>query len=788
MSIRPASSFGVLALRNLRRARVQLAVVALLSLVAGALLNLGALCGIRYPQLIRGEAERLDAPQIVLLTPTTEAARTQAYLRSDARVSQVDSMTVLSERASLRLRSGSTAADLVYVDLDQQPALGRTEILERGDATVQDPVYLPHLFRATGDYGIGDPFTVTTSAGLTRTFHVAGFFENVYLGFITMGATGLGLPHDEYVALGNASTPPDRLAFLQAKVPDRKQITPVTADLTARLSAPSGAGHRSWVWNWDGIQIVTMTGPMLYALSLVLFALVVTLIVLMAIGFWIRGAIDQDLPAIGTLETFGFRSGQIVRGLALPAALVVLLGATVGVVASYAAVPLIAESLAGQTGMPWHPRPDVVSAVVIVLMLTLAALVPGMLAARSLRRLEPVAALRNRIASRTFRRNWLPLSAARGNLQMHLGLKQASANRTQSILVAAVCLVVGLGSIFSASLFTNVLSNKENFMHMLVGDYGQVAARIAPDADPDAVLAEVRAIPGVQKAVLKDFLQGSAANTQSLAVVMDDFEGQTFSSVAEGREPRHANEIAVGAVLARSTGKSVGQSISVRVGSTTADFLIVGTLSTVQYGGDRMDLTTAGYRRLVPNFQHEALDIAVQPGTSPTAVIDAMSRRLDGRLSSVTNQQQDLDGQFSVYLSMMKALGWGVLAVSVAVTGLVMALVVSTLLARERTAFGVRRALGFTGLQLMGQLIAAYVPLVTAGTAAGCLAGLFVVPRLLGSFLATVGVARASLDTSAAMVGIIGGGLVALAAMMVLLGAGPLLRREPVTLLAQRSG
>ncbi|HPF79790.1 hypothetical protein, partial [Nostocoides australiense] len=91
-------------------------------------------------------------------------------------------------------------------------------------------------------------------------------------------------------------------------------------------------------------------------------------------------------------------------------------------------------------------------------------------------------------------------------------------------------------------------------------------------------------------------------------------------------------------------------------------------------------------------------------------------------------------------------------------------------------------------LQLMGQLIAAYVPLVTAGTAAGCLAGLVVVPRLLGSFLATVGVARASLDTSAAIVGSIGGGLVALAAMMVLLGAGPLLRREPVTLLAQRSG
>ena len=42
--------------------------------------------------------------------------------------------------------------------------------------------------------------------------------------------------------------------------------------------------------------------------------------------------------------------------------------------------------------------------------------------------------------------------------------------------------------------------------------------------------------------------------------------------------------------------------------------------------------------------------------------------------------------------------------------------------------------------------------------------------------------------TIAAIVGSIGGGLVALAAMMVLLGAGPLLRREPVTLLAQRSG
>lgn len=780
-----ATPVRLLATRNLRRGRTQLMVVAVLSLVAGALLNLGALCGIHYPQMLRDEAARLHAPEVLLLTPTATGAEAADLLRADARVSQVDSSIVLSEKATFRVDRGTTQGDIVYIDLDRQTALGHTEIVERADASVPDPVYLPHLFRAAGNYRIGDPFTLTTATGVQRTFHVAGFVQNTYLGFITMGATGLGLSHEQYAALGSGATPPDRLALIQAKVPDSGDVTPLTADVTARLGATSDDGQVSWAWNWNVIQTAALTGPAMYAVSLVLFTLVVTIVVLMVIGFWIRGAIEQDLPTVGMLETFGFGTGQIVRALAVPAAAVVATGSLAGVLMSYAVVPFVANSLAGQTGMPWDPGFDPVACIVTVAFLTVVALGLALVAARRLRRLEPVVALRGGIPARSFARGWLPLSSSRGDLHLLLGLKQGLAHRVQTLLVAGVCLVVGLGSIFSASLFTNVLTDRDGFIRTLVGEYGEVAATVTPQADRAAVIDRVRAVPGVERAHFKDFLQGSAANLQSLVVVMEDFGSQDFSSVTVGREPRHANEIAVGALLAEQSGKRIGEQIEVRVGEVTQEFMIVGTLSTVQYGGMRVDLTREGYTRLVPDYRLSGIDIAVAPGAEPADVIAALTARLGSQLKNVTDQQESIDSQFGVYLAMMRILAWGILAVTAAVTALVIALVVSTVLARERSSFGVRRAVGFTGRQLVRQLVAAYLPAVVLGTIVGCMSGLLVVPRVLAAFLAAVGVDRASLATSPGIVAAIGGGLVALAATMIVLGAGPLLRRGPLVLMAR---
>ena len=776
------STVSMLVKRNLRRGRLQLGVVAILAFVAAGLLNLGALCAVRYPQLFDAEGARLNAPDVQILAPVAKAVTAERSLRSDARVTQLERSEVLTDQATIDYGKATMDTTLVYIDLDHQPTLGRSEVLHRNDAGVSDPVYLPALFDSPEKYRIGDPFVVTTLAG-KRTFHVAGFMENLYLGQITMGATGIGLPDAGYRALATATPTPNRASLVQARVTPASAAPDVTARASGALIGSDQVQANAWSWNWGLLRQADLAGPSIYAASLVLFTIVVAIVVLLVIWFWIRGAIDQDLPAIGVLATVGTSPGRVRRSLVLAPVLVVALGAVAGVLASYLVVPLVADSLASQTGLPWHPGIDPVSGLAAVAVLTLVSAGLALAASRPVRKVRPVEALHGGTATRSFRRNPMPLSRSHGGLNLLLGLKQSVANRGQSLMVVGVLAVVAFGGMFSTALYTNVLNNPRGFTRMLIGEVGDVYASVRPEADHAAVQRAALAVPGVERAMYKEYLQGFAGDLQSMVVVMDDYGQQHYSSIVSGREPKHANEIAIGVELAKQSGVGIGGSITVRVAGVSRSYLVVGTLSTVQYAGLRVDLTRAGYALLVPQHRPTDLDIYLAPGADPQTVITTLRSSVGGELSLLLNKRQSIDSQFDVYIQMVRLLADGILIVTATVTALVIGLMVATLLKRERQSFGVRKAIGFTGWQLTRQLIASYLPAVVVGALIGVGAGLLLVPRMVTAMLSSIGVSRLSMTASPALVAALCGGLVLLAIGMTVLGALPLLRRGSLQLM-----
>ncbi|MCE1178415.1 MAG: ABC transporter permease [Micrococcales bacterium] len=776
-------AIGLLVRRYLRKGRAQLIVVGLLAAFAGAMLNLAALCAFRYPQMIDEQAARLRTPELQVLAASAVATRAVDVLRAESAVTTVESTQRLGEYATLPLGDATVDSLVVYLDLDNPSYLGQTTVLERDDAGVTDPVYLPYLFKSNGGYAVGDDFTITTPRG-TRTFHVAGFTTNLYLGFLTMGAIGIGLPSEGYAALADSPQPPYPTSIVQARIGDKAAINAISARVAEQLSAANDTMPPTWTWDWEMLRTAALTGPGIYAVSLVGFTLVVVLVVLMVVWFWIRGTIANDLRALGVLATVGTPARQVLAAFALPPAIVVAIGALAGVAVSYAAVPVVATSLAGQTGLPWSPGVDVVSGLVIAALLALCALALAGLAALRVLRLRPVEALAGGHRSRSFRRTLLPLAGTRGNLHLLLGIKQGLAHRAQSVMVLGVLVVVSFAAMASASLFTNAVSDRHGFMQLLVGDLGEVAAVATQDADRGDLLERIDAIPGVQRAVYKDYLQGTVGGVRGGLVIMDDFAAQRYSSVFEGREPKHPNEIALGAPLADQAGVGLGDHVELSVGPRSQDYLVVGKIATVQYAGMRANVTTGGYQRLVPDHAHHDIDIQLADDASPAAVANQVSTVAGDRLFSVTNQRQSLDSQFAVYLQMMRILAWGILTVTVLVTGLVVGLMVSTLLAAERSSFGVRKALGFTGSQLLRQLVASYLPLAVAGAVVGCVIGWFLVPRLLGVSLTSIGLANASFTIAPALAVGIALVLIAVAGLTAALGASPLLRREALDLMA----
>lgn len=262
-------------------------------------------------------------------------------------------------------------------------------------------------------------------------------------------------------------------------------------------------------------------------------------------------------------------------------------------------------------------------------------------------------------------------------------------------------------------------------------------------------------------------------------MVTDDFAQQSHTSVHTGREPRQPNEVAVGSQVLQSSGLAVGQEITLDFGNRTARYLVVGELSTIQYGGYRVDLATDGYRRLVPG--HRLTDLEVL-GTSQ-ADRDAVTQSIRGlpgdHFSNVQDQRESIDSQLGVYLRMIGQLADGVLLLSAVVTVLVLGLMTTTMLRRQRAGLGVLSANGHSRGQLLTHVLCAYLPLVLLGSAIGTVLGLALVPRLLTSALGDLGISRFDVTTSVGLVCGLVGLLVLLATLITVLVALPILRPAP---------
>lgn len=786
----------LLARRTARRQRVQLLTTLLLVALAAMMINLGVICATDYPDAQRGVAARLHTADLQMHGADRAAMTAMAaHLRADTRVRRVDERLSRETWGSVTYNGAATSTNLVFFVPDQHTDLSRTDIVEHADQAYPDPVWLPYIFKAGGGYRLGDSFAVTTGHA-TRTFHVQGFFENPYFGMMTMGYSGLAVTAAQLDALG---TGPDALpagTVLEVGVTDRAQsdtiATAATDKVKAEYVAKGFEPPQVWSDPYDLVEVAAMTGPGVYAASLVAFAMLIALVVVVVVRFVIRTAVLQDMAGIGTLSATGCTTALSLWGIALPMVATALVGSLVGVAASYGVLPGLRDSLIAQTGIRWSPSVSPLGAAAAVLLLVAACAGTAALAARKVRRVTPVQAVRGGEDAHSFRRTVFPLATTRGNLGVLLGIKQGVQHASQNAMVAVVVALVTFAGMFSAALYTDVLGSREAFTHLMIGDLptaqvqlaGADGGRSGPrDGTARAeLLREVATAPGVAKAFYLDNRGASAAGVPMMLAVTQDFARQDYSSVYSGREPRHENEVAIGGRLADRVGRGLGDTINLEVGGAKREYVVTGLLSTINYMGMKADLTTDGYRRLVPAYQPDYLNVYLTPGTTVAQFRAALSPAAAARIGAVNDSAELLASQVDVYVEMCGYLAIGVLVGTTAVICLVMGLVTATMIVRTRRSLGVRKALGFTTGQLIGQTVMTYLPVIVVGALLGAGLGLVLVEPALVALLRSAGIMALPLTIQPYVVGGLCFSVVALATVLIVAQARRIRRITPYSL------
>ncbi len=765
----------MLGFANIRRAKGHTVSLFLLFLIASLLLNAGLLVSLNFGSYFQKMTGELNTSDAYLVLPTSLYTRdVQQFLAQNGSIRSMQKENSLKADATIPYNGEKRDCNFLFNDAGNKRSLSKWKFIGPHLAADGDmPAYVPYLLNVNGGYRLNDRLTVTTADKKANvTFTIKGFTDDAFFSSFETGLLGIYLPHaameslrqklgsqyDATLIFANVTSQDNNIASGVKEILQNKHlISPAEADNTV-ISL--------------GMPMLNMSRTVMAGVIsslMVVFAAIIVIVCLSVIRFRISTSIEDDMPQIGSLKAVGYSSGQIMGSIVLQFSFIALLGSVAGIALSYLTTPSLSEVFAQQSGFLWAQGFDpTVSGITLGSILAIVLLVAA-LAARRIRRLNPIVALRGGIATHSFRKNYCPLDRSKGGLSFLLGLKSMLHSKKNSVMIAIILIFVSFASAFSVVLFYNSTVDTSKFAQVPGIEQSDAEMDFKSNADSGTIVKEIEAMDGVRKAQYIDRLTGSAKNTTVYFYAMDDYSRKETNTVYEGRYPRHDNEVAMAGVLAKTFHKEIGDTITLKIGGRQADYLITGLTQGISLGGTTAFLTRGGMLKLDPDFKQQTLCVYLKDKTRSASFVKTLDSRFGKSFIFLTDVDKAFDQDMGSYTSILSKVGAVIFVSTIFIVLLVLYFVVNSSITRQRRELGIQKALGFTTFQLMNQVSLSFLLPVAAGTALGCFLGITQTNAVMSVGESSMSIAKADYISTPGWIILCGLGIVAVSYLVSLL-------------------
>ena len=709
------------------------AIILIAACMLGSALTLLCTVGPRYTAL----ADELHTADVDIVVPrTATTADVRDVIDRTTGVAAVEPHDVLLMDAQIHdFRGTDFAIRTMITDADAPRTLNQTRVLATaagsGDLTIAQ--YTAQF----GQFAPGERIELRIG-GHDESFRIAGVVEEMEFGNAGSQILAFSAPAARFARLERA--------YPQARMTEYAVSVSAGADpraVRSRLERALAQAGTPVAIDASSVRATRMMVSRLIILILVVFAVLVTVVILALCTFHIRNIVETDRTDMGVLKALGY-TGQMISHAMMAPYLLVCVGATViGLALSTLATPAIGSLIALQAGFTFHAQADARAWLITIAALAGVTLLFAWIGVRSLRALQPIEAIRG-ISARSQRHTVRPLNRMPGNVRTAISLQQAAASPSRNLLVGCMAFLMTLIVSFAAVLTYNATVTPGNLYNTLSTETPQVVATPSQRETTEA-MQRIRAIPGVQNVIAYTTARVGIDGTQMPAFVSDDFDATRNDIRYEGNHPATAHEIAMGSALADA--HPIGSKVTVSHGGTALSYTVVGYIQSVNDGGTVCELTNAGYTRLDPDFAHSPHTLYVYCDGADTArVIRAIESTCADLVTHTTDMEHMRETSQQMYGSIMSAVSLAMLILAIGLTGLVLMMVVRSTIVRERRRFGILKALGYTSGQLMRQIAAALMPATAAGAVLGALVAGMAARPVTDALFATVGVMRSQFD------------------------------------------
>lgn len=775
----------LIASSNLRRVKGQTVAIVALILFASAMLNLWLMLSTDYKRNFDRYHDKLNAEHVTLeVFGRGDELRDfiAETMEKDERIIQYSIEDALCMVGSFAYNEGEVNTE--FVILEKEAALnrpvGKVEIVEEGDCA--SGVYLPMLYGVGGNISVGETIRLTIG-GNEVDYTVCGFLNSVMAGSHNCSMADFLLTKDCYEELEEKGYAPAS-TLVSVRIQDRAESEEIEAELKNAVSARF-PGLRTLSNSYSLVSSSRYISQMICSGIVSAMAFFVTVIALVVIASNVMNDIQENMRSLGALKAIGYRSTQVIAALLLQFLGVALLTALAGIGLSYCLFPAVNGMMISQTGIPYRVHFLLVPFAVTLAIIGGTVALAVWLSARRIRKIDPVAALRQGVLTHNFKRNHVPLKETGAPLHLALALKTTFSGVKQNVTVCITMLVLSLVVVFAGLMVENVIVDMEPFINLIVGETADSCVNVNAAAE-DGFLEMM----GEEKAAEKVYLyhsvevaHGDRDGIMLMATLSEDFLAVNNQNVCfEGRFPRYDNEVAIAAKYAGEKKLEIGDEITLVAEGQECSYVICGFTQISNNLGKDCLLTRSGYERM-GTLEDLSYYINIREGEDIDAFHDRVSDRLGDDVNATINIFSTINGASSVYVSLMEIIVAAVLVVGAAVVVFVLYLLVRTLLSSKKRDYGILKALGFTTGELVLQTAASFLPAVVLSAAVGLPVCAGIINPLTALFLRGIGVVKCTFTVPVGLIAASGVGLVLFSFGIACLLSARIRKIAPVALL-----
>jgi putative ABC transport system permease protein len=588
-------------------------------------------------------------------------------------------------------------------------------------------VYVSPSMISVMDLKIGDAITFPVArSGVTKSFTVAGYYEDPFMGSSMIGMKGFLISEADYVEIQKVieETGMDSLARSGAMIHIFTKNGQFNVNQISRALNENTpiSQYTEFIHSAEAIRGFMGILQNAFCGLLAAFAVVLLAAVMVVLGHSISGVIEQEYKNLGILKTIGLTANRLIWLQLVQYTTAMCIGILFGVPAAFPAVSLVGKMTLTATGVLLPAEIPILPCLITFAVMILLLLGFAVLNLRKIIFVTPMRAIRGETAELKWRpEKAIPMKAERLPFRLAMRQLQMGKKRYLSACLIAVLLV------FFASL-----AGRTNAW---LGPEGKGMMDAFNPADLDI---GVQTLGALEPEMTEDMVRSYTDITDSYLLAMPSVSvnGSNFTAnviteperfhISQGETSQREDEVVLTETAALDLGVSIGDTVTIRGDMGSGTFTVSGIYHCANDMGANIGMNREGYLTIGQDSpklwcRHYFLADESQKG----AVTEGLQEAFGGDVHVHENSWPGLFGIISAMHGLLVFM-YGMIAVFIfIVTGMTG----SKILAAEQKDLGIYKSIGCsTGMLRMAFCLRFGIAAVVGAAAGIILAAIFTDP------------------------------------------------------------